>query len=551
MSTVTAEMTSRFPGWDPEPDETTTYMSDSMHFPWPLSPLFQTSWGPQFSEGFTWALHDLNLPLERFAVKFRNNYFFGRMIEKQPSSEEDGRKMGELAEATMKSAIGGIMQRWDAEFLPRVLEIQAELRAMAVEQMDRARASAAVERVQDLLLELWHIHFLIVEPMQVGIQLFDDLFGELFGKDADSATPALGVESAAVRSGIAMSRLAKSARALGVADLILSSPGGHALERLGESESGQELLRQLESYLDEFGLHQESFDYTIPTWSERPDLALAALRGYLAANVDREAEHHKLSRQAEQAIDEARRALASYPQPVREQFEAFLTVARNGAYLHEEHNYRIDQQGMSLVRMAFLNIGRYLVESGMIRDRDDVFMLRLDELRAAIAGDLGNAESIVAERQAKLEASRKMALPPFLGPPPQAREPRNAMERSNVRFWGGPPQESASPNELKGNAGSRGVVTGEAFVVRTLQEATAIEPGQILVAITTMPPWTPLFAVAAGVVTETGGQLSHCAIVAREYGIPAVVGAHGATSRIQNGQTITVDGTNGIVRLGS
>jgi pyruvate,water dikinase len=118
-----------------------------------------------------------------------------------------------------------------------------------------------------------------------------------------------------------------------------------------------------------------------------------------------------------------------------------------------------------------------------------------------------------------------------------------------TRFFGGPPQESDDPNVIKGMAGSRGAVSGRAFIARTLKEATGVKPGQILVAITTMPPWTPLFGIAAAVVTETGGPLSHCAIVAREYGVPAVVGAHGATQRIQQGQTITVDGTNGVVTL--
>ena len=82
-----------------------------------------------------------------------------------------------------------------------------------------------------------------------------------------------------------------------------------------------------------------------------------------------------------------------------------------------------------------------------------------------------------------------------------------------------------------------------------MEEARDLLPGEILVTVTTMPPWTPLFGVAAAVVTESGGPLSHCAIVAREYGIPAVVGAFGATSAIFSGQQITVDGGRGLVKL--
>ena len=112
----------------------------------------------------------------------------------------------------------------------------------------------------------------------------------------------------------------------------------------------------------------------------------------------------------------------------------------------------------------------------------------------------------------------------------------------------GPPQHAA-PDQLKGNPGSRGQASGLAHVARTLDEAKELQPGEILVAVTTMPAWTPLFGVAAAIVTETGGSLCHGAIVAREYGIPAVVGAAGATQAIRSGHWITVDGTTGLVTI--
>ncbi|MDQ3547566.1 MAG: PEP-utilizing enzyme, partial [Chloroflexota bacterium] len=105
------------------------------------------------------------------------------------------------------------------------------------------------------------------------------------------------------------------------------------------------------------------------------------------------------------------------------------------------------------------------------------------------------------------------------------------------------------PLVLNGAAGSPGVVQGTARVVRSLADAGRIGPGDILVAPTTAPPWTPLFATVAAVVTDTGGVLSHCAVVAREYRIPAVVGTGTATTAIQDGQLIEVDGDRGIVRI--
>jgi phosphoenolpyruvate synthase/pyruvate phosphate dikinase len=102
---------------------------------------------------------------------------------------------------------------------------------------------------------------------------------------------------------------------------------------------------------------------------------------------------------------------------------------------------------------------------------------------------------------------------------------------------------------VRGASGSAGTATGVARVVHSLAEAGRLSAGEILVAETTAPPWTPLFGVAAAVVTETGGILSHSAVVAREYGIPAVVGASGATTAIKDGDVIEVDGDAGTVRV--
>jgi phosphoenolpyruvate synthase/pyruvate phosphate dikinase len=106
-------------------------------------------------------------------------------------------------------------------------------------------------------------------------------------------------------------------------------------------------------------------------------------------------------------------------------------------------------------------------------------------------------------------------------------------------------------NILKGVAASAGLVTAPACVINGPEDFGLIRPGSVLVAGATTPAWTPLFAMASAVVTDIGGPLSHGSIVAREYGIPAVMGTGVATRRIQNGQTITVDGNAGLVTLGS
>jgi pyruvate,water dikinase len=535
---------------DDPADQSVTFYHDRMHFPFPVSPLFQSIHGPAFAQGITQVARETNAPVSAYEHRIRNNYQFERMVPKVPRNEEEAHQMGELAEQTMKPEFSRMLERWNQEHLPRILEIQSRLREIIGAAPAAAATPEHIDEVRSLLAELWTIHFRIVQPSILALQLFDEFYADLFGADADAHALVAGVPSATLRAGVALTELAKAAQELDLASTLLNFPVESIPGRLAESDAGREFLARLSAFHDQFGLRQDLIDLITPTWQENPTIALASVRSYLENGRDIGIEHQEQERRAAVATANARERLAPYPQSVRDQFDALLQFARDGAFVKEEHNFYIDQQGLALVRLVFLRVGQHLAETGRIDVPDDVFMVRVEELRDAAAGDPIDLRPIVRERRTSFEMSRQMTPPPFIGAPPEGPPPTdNPMARAMLRFFGGPPQESGDPNLIKGTAGSRGSATGAAFIARTLQEATNVKPGQILVTVTTTPPWTPLFGIAAAIVTETGGPLSHCAIVAREYGLPAVVGAHGATERIQQGQTITVDGTNGMVEL--
>jgi pyruvate,water dikinase len=197
------------------------------------------------------------------------------------------------------------------------------------------------------------------------------------------------------------------------------------------------------------------------------------------------------------------------------------------------------------------------VREGLLDAAEDVLMLEAGEVREILQDPAGARamdwpRQLVVQRQREIETAAAMTPPPFLGNPAALGAPaENLISRAMRNHFGGPPIPSSRPGELRGIPASRGVVTGQARVARSLQEAQALLPGEILVAPSTLPPWTPLFGIAAAVITETGGALSHCAIAAREYGIPAVVGVHGATRAIPDGAMVTVDGAAGTVLIGA
>jgi len=231
-------------------------------------------------------------------------------------------------------------------------------------------------------------------------------------------------------------------------------------------------------------------------------------------------------------------------------FELLLAAAQAATVLLEDHTFWLECPAFYHLRRLSLELGRRLAAAGALDTPEDVLFLTLDELReTAAALPRIDRHGLIAERRAERERFRRVAPPPALGTPPPGPPPDNPISRAIGRFFGTPPRPSPQPGVLRDSAGSPGKARGPAKVVRLLSEADKLQPGDILVAETTMPPWTPLFATAAAVVTDVGGILSHCAVVASEYRIPAVVGVGVATGLTRDGQIVEVDGDAGEVRI--
>ena len=232
-------------------------------------------------------------------------------------------------------------------------------------------------------------------------------------------------------------------------------------------------------------------------------------------------------------------------------FEFLLKAAQKAIVLTEDHSHWIDFRCMYHLHRISLEVGRRLSAAGVVDRPDDVFLLTLEELRdTALELPRLNRRAQIAARRAEMEYFRSVPVPPTLGAPRYRRpthRPGQPWRSSNSSVHRR--RQRDDHTVIRGNCGSPGKATGPARVVHSLAGAGKLQPRDVLVVETTAPPWTPLFATAAAVVSDTGGILSHCAVVAREYGIPAVVGTGNATERIHDGQLIEVDGDAGIVRL--
>jgi phosphohistidine swiveling domain-containing protein len=188
------------------------------------------------------------------------------------------------------------------------------------------------------------------------------------------------------------------------------------------------------------------------------------------------------------------------------------------------------------VRRMLLEIGRRLQQAGVINDPNDVFWLHRTEIDES-SGSLADQ----VEQRKELWRGQRRATPPQLLP--------KGGWGDAFRRWMPAASEEQTGDVIKGISGSMGTITAPARVLGGPQDFGQMQPGDVLVASITTPAWTSLFAMASGVVTDIGGPLSHSSIVAREYGIPAVLGTAVATRRIHSGQMIKVDGDAGVVTL--
>jgi phosphohistidine swiveling domain-containing protein len=292
---------------------------------------------------------------------------------------------------------------------------------------------------------------------------------------------------------------------------------------------------EFERYLDAFG-HRAVYegDVFVPRWSEDPTYLFESIAGLLASPPLEDWRARQAERR-EQAWAEVR---AKTDPVTRWILRKLVHAAVRGAELREAGKSEL-VRFMLVSRHMYLGLGRRWTAAGVVADPEDLFFLSGAEVMAYLLGESdGRAfRTLAAERRARFEAQKQMAY-------------RDLIEADDAerRVLPLPERARTDGRTLAGIAVSQGRAEGKARVILHPREGAALQMGEVLIAPSTDPGWTPLFLKAAGLVMETGGYLSHGAIVAREFGIPAVVNVTGVLSRIRSGDAVTVDGDLGNIR---
>jgi pyruvate,water dikinase len=351
---------------------------------------------------------------------------------------------------------------------------------------------------------------------------------ELVGDDAELTGFELtqGGENATQAIDEEIWRLAELARATPAIATILASGRDDALAALRAEPAATQFVTQFDDLIKRHGRRSQGWTLTAKTWSEFPQAALALVRSQVAA--ERVSPDEWRERTAAHRREATERVLSALPPERHDEFREIIGSLDGYVNVREGRAYW-QLVSCGAMRGVVLRTGTELVRQGRIEDAEDILFLTPEEYADGTPSDL---RLRVADARKEWERYCALAPPFIIGTPGDVAA--EAEKRGEA---------------LRGSPASRGVATGIARVLKTPEEGSRLQRGDILVCVMTTPAWTPLFAIAGGVITETGGALSHPAITAREYGIPAVLALRDATSRLRDGQTITIDGAAGTVSV--
>ena len=423
------------------------------------------------------------------------------------------------------------------ERLPRYLSAVQALQDFDLHAADLSQLRGHLDAICDLFADsfVWEVY------LGTTVEIFGDMFLNLVPRLAGCAA----TDAAILIQGLGSITLDMERRLRQLTGAIRESPtllevfkqdiNEYTIERLQQLDEGREWLVRFREFLDDYGHHSPKDDWFFPNWSQNPLLVLRLLHTKLQLPEQSfDAVLDRRSREQRAMADSIRNRLRR--RPIRKAlFNLLLSMAYQWIPLKEDRQFYIKLTCHQL-RLTLHEIGKRLSDLEVLTEEDDIFFLSLEELYHTVdqlsSGKRVDLRELTETKRREWHASFK------LSPPPRIKG--DLVKDSGTEY-------SGNRRVLRGTPASLGVATGVARVIQIPDEFEHFLPGEILVTQATNPCWAPLFGHAKAVITNYGGSLCHCAVLAREMGIPAVVGTAFATGIIRTGSTVTVDGTRGIV----
>jgi rifampicin phosphotransferase len=522
---------------------------DAVHFPRPVTRYWAETHPEPFGRGFREFTRYYGMLFDSLDYQYVNGFGYR---SSRPAPEDEIPQRFQRAEEVFERKLWRDQVRdWDETFKPASIKSHLELQSVDPDELSDEELVAHLSRCRDHHAEMIYQHMRFTGATMVPTGDFLAHVGDWTG-----LAPA---DLLGLMRGAAPVSAGASAELEGLITTVAEDPSAQQLLE-SEDEPGQvlESLRSLEgdagtavsAYLDLVGYRLlDGFDISGRYALELPDALLRAIR---AAVAGRDLEATDVG----DRVADVRRQV---PEQHRVQFDELLGEARLTYRIRDERGVFSDIWASGIMRRGVLAGGRRLASKGRIHDAEHLVDARFEEMRSLLSGSDEPSADDLAQRFAYRTSRNAKSAPPVLGPPPSPPPDPSGLPPAVARvmratgivvdaMFG----SSEAPHEeqlLRGLAASRGIYEGQARRVSGPAEFDRIVQGDVLVTESTTEAFNILLPLLGAIVTDSGGLLSHSAIVAREYGIPGVVGTREATERIADGTLVRVDGDAGEVTV--
>ena len=548
--------------WKDEEEKRLHFWLDDLHCPQPISPMWFDLGGWWLTCGYMY--RRFGVPFGKdWVAKTINGYLLSAVV---PRPAEEEAELWAYYNMVMPVYADKFLDWWKRRYLPEIQRNFEYLDTFPLDTASLPELMILLEEAVDIQERHWRLHWMLNLAQFQASMTFESILIPLIG---DEHKPLVGriLISDEDRNWDSVRELwelkekvKKNAKLKSTFDDNETADG--VLHALAGFDDGRALLKEIDAYKTEYGnKSMYAHEYIYTTWRENPTPIVEALRGYLLSNYDYEKDVRQLRDNREAAIKEMWSLVPSgTSQADKDTLKTALDLALKMTPLTPDHHFYMDQGTYARMRLVLMGIGRKLVQLGGLSQPDDIMFLKYDELRKLSAGvHAGNAavsadaRAVITQRRAERE--KAFAVRPRLWAGTITEWSMYGEPYKQVLWdWPGIYERSKDAakqpaGSVKGLGASAGVYEGTARVVDSPEQFDEVKKGEVLVCKMTSPSWVVLFTKIGGLVTDSGGALSHPAVVSREFGIPAVVGTRTATQTIRTGQRVRLNGASGLVEI--
>ncbi|WP_064497988.1 PEP/pyruvate-binding domain-containing protein [Bacillus safensis] len=519
------------------------WISMDDHMPGPTSPLFSSLIIPALKSGMKkngekYQVPDMNIK----DIKLYRGHLYSA-----PEMSQVGETAAPVFNESMFELFPHLSERMykilEENFFPFYEKLDRQIN----EPITIEKAIEGFEELKAFYIRAYDDHFDIIMPQVILSSIIEDMLVTYTGDQTQVVLlheMMIGVMNKSLEIDKMLSDIAKE---------VLQDPELHQafiqheknpelLYALNHSKKGKHFISKLEEFLQVYGWRSvKSHDFTEETWIENPEYILDIIRNNIQTRCDFDEEFAK-------AVIKRQETYKHFMSQVKDEsfktkFETLYQYALQAANIRDDHHFYIDAMLDAKARVYLLKIGELLTQKGAIPHQDDIWNLYDEEVYKALTTST-SFESVVQQRKIEMKQNEDIQLPAYTGTPTEAELQQVERMLGSLRE-----NENNTNDVIHGIGASSGIVSGRVKVITCAEEFSQFQKDDILVCKSTTPLWTSLFRDAKAVITDAGGILSHSAIIAREYMMPAVLGTRIATETLQSGDLVTVDGSNGRVQI--